>query len=211
MVDFLLSQENLPYAISLGLVLLFGLLETLSLVIGASLVGLLHPAEVVDNIELSNKNSSVMLSFASWLSMNRLPVLLWFALALLSFSMAGFVINAVSMRWLLVLQPQLVSLPFALFLMALSCHYFGAAIADRLQRNISNVISIEDLNGSVAKLEFGRAMLGYPGAAIVVDKNQQEHHVFVEPVNTEVEFTEGSLVVLVKRKGRVWQATPIDD
>ncbi|MCL1138772.1 OB-fold-containig protein [Shewanella pneumatophori] len=222
MVAFMLSQENLPYAISLSLVLLFGLLESLSLVVGASLVSLLQSPEQNEsspfNPELKQASytqahinpSRPLLRFASWLCIHRLPVLIWFSLALSSFAIAGFVVNLVSLGLLMDLQPQYISLPVALLAMILSCHFFGKLIADRLSTTISNVVSIEDLNGCIAKIGFARAQQGFPGAAIVVDKHRQEHQVFVEPITAGTEFLEGTSVVLVNRRGRVWQALPIE-
>ncbi len=206
MVTFLLSQQNLPYAISLSLVLLLGLLESLSLVIGASLIGLLHEPLHTDDGVQTHKQASPLLRLANWLCIHRLPVLVWFSLALACFAITGLSFNLLSLSMLGQLQPQSISLPIALLVMCFCCHYLGKNIADRLSYRISTVVSIDDLNGCIAKVTFGGASQGFPRAAVVIDKNQQEQQVFVEPNYSGIEFDEGELVVLVARRGRVWLA-----
>lgn len=206
MVSFLLSQDNLPYAIALCVVLLLGIVESLSLVIGASFLELLDDWTPND----SGTDIAGVTGLVGWLCINRLPLLIWFVLALLSFSIAGFSFNYLSLSWINTLLPQSLSLPISLILMALSCHFFGGKLANILPKNESSAVSLEDLNGCVGTMTRGKAVQGNPSEALVKDDYMQKHYVLVEPDNVGVEFLTGTKVVLLKRKGRVWSAAKLE-
>ncbi|MFT5788978.1 MAG: hypothetical protein ACI8SJ_001086 [Shewanella sp.] len=206
MVSFLLSQANLPYSLSLCIVFLLGIVESLSLVIGASFLGLL------DDWTPNDRNTDVAgnTGLVGWLCISRLPLLIWFILALLSFAIAGFSLNYFSLSWFNSLLPQSISLPISLMLMALCCHFFGGKLAGILPKNESLAGSIEDLNGCVGTLTMGKAVQGNPSEAVVKDDYMQKHYVLVEPDVVGVEFPTGTQVVLLKRKGHVWIAAKLE-
>ncbi|ACJ30866.1 Membrane protein, putative [Shewanella piezotolerans WP3] len=205
MVSFLLSQENLPYVISLCIVGILGIVESLSLVIGASFLGLLDDWAPND----AGNDVGGVTGLAGWLCISRLPLLIWFVLALVSFAIAGLSVNYFSLSWFNSLLTQSVSLPISLMLMALSCHFLGGRLASILPKNESSAVSVEDLNGCVGTLTIGKAVLGNPSEALVKDDYMQKHYVLVEPDEDGVEFLTGTQVVLLKRKGRVWSAAKL--
>lgn len=206
MVLFLLSQDNLPYAIALCIVGILGIVESLSLVIGASFLGLL------DDWAPNGDSNDVggVTGLAGWLCISRLPLLIWFVLALVSFAIAGLSVNYFSLSWFNSLLSQSVSLPISLMLMALSCHFLGGRLANILPKNESSAVSVEDLNGCVGILTIGKAVLGNPSEAVVKDGYMQKHYVLVEPDELGVEFPTGTQVVLLKRKGSVWRAAKLE-
>ncbi|QQX81112.1 DUF1449 family protein [Shewanella sp. KX20019] len=206
MVSFLLNQDNLPYTISLCIVFVLGMVESLSLVIGASFLGLLDDWTPNDN----SADVAGVTGLVGWLCISRLPLLIWFVLALLSFAIAGFSLNYFSLSWFDSLLPQAISLPLSLLLMGFSCHFLGSKLADILPKNESSAVSVEDLNGCVGILTIGKAVLGNPSEALVKDDYMQKHYVLVEPDEVGVEFLTGTQVVLLKRKGRVWSAAKLD-
>ncbi len=206
MVSFLLSQENLPYAISLCIVGILGIVESLSLVIGASFLGLLDDWAPNDG----GNDVGGVTGLAGWLCISRLPLLIWFVLALVSFAIAGLSVNYFSLSWFNSLLTQSVSLPISLMLMAVSCHFLGGKLANILPKNESSAVSVEDLNGCVGTLTIGKAVLGNPSEALVKDGYMQKHYVLVEPDKDGVEFLTGTQVVLLKRRGRVWSAAKLE-
>ncbi|GIU41708.1 hypothetical protein TUM4438_06600 [Shewanella sairae] len=209
MESFLFSQQSLPYTIALLLVFLFWLLESFTLVLGASLAGLLSAKGVSLESEAPQKRQFLGGLYA-WLNIESLPALTWFTLAFMSFGLVGLLINYIAIYGFSSTLSQLLLLPTSIIFMFCCCHYLGNFFVKRIPANIPQLISVEELNGSVAKVG-SKAILGYPSAATVIDQHQQEHQIYVEPATTEIEFSEGALVALVSRKGRVWQATPLDN
>ncbi|MEC4727331.1 YqiJ family protein [Shewanella sp. D64] len=204
MVEFLFTQANLPFSISLSFVLLLGIFEAFSLVVGYSLVGALDEWAPID-VD-SDISTSGFTSVSGWLCLNRLPLLIWFVLVLVSFSLAGYTSNFLSLLLVKQTLPQIVSLPIALIFTAISCRYLGVSLARILPKNESSAVSIDTLQGCIATVTLGCAIKGNPSEALVRDKYQQRHYVLVEPEITGVEFRTGTQVVLLKRDGTVWSA-----
>ncbi|GGI88141.1 hypothetical protein GCM10007978_27370 [Shewanella hanedai] len=208
MVEFLFTQANLPFSISLSFVLLLGVFEALSLVIGYSLIGALDDWAPIDvDYDIS---TSGFTGVSGWLCLNRLPLLIWFVLVLVSFSIAGYTSNFLSLLLTEQMLPQVISLPIALLLTAISCRYLGASLAKILPKNESSAVSIDTLLGSVGTVTLGCAIKGKPSEALVRDQYQQRHYVLVEPEAVGVEFQTGTQVVLLKREGTVWSAAKFD-
>lgn len=208
---FLVEQPNLPYTIAFACVLVLGVFEALSLVIGLSMMSALDqwvPADVEYDADISG---SGLTGIAGWLCLNRLPLLIWFVLALTSFAIAGYLVNYISLIVSATLLPQLFTLPIAVVGSALSCRYLGRVLADLLPKNESTAISLDDLSGYVGTITLGCAIKGMPSEAVVRDKHQQKHYVLVEPETSGIEFASGTQVVLLKREGRVWSATRFDN
>ncbi|SQH75501.1 conserved membrane protein of unknown function [Shewanella benthica] len=212
MVDFMLTQANLPFTLSLAFVLILGVLEALSLCIGYSLVGALDdwaPSDI-DSNGVGPHEVSGLTEIAAWLCLDRLPLLIWFVLVLISFSITGYISNYLSMAISNELLPQSVTLPIALFFTALSYRYVGALVGRILPKNGSCAVSIDALLGSVGTVTIGCAIKGDPSEALVKDQYQQQHCVLVEPELAGVEFSRGTRVVLLRREGTVWSAARFD-
>ncbi len=210
MVDFLLTQANLPFAISLSFLIILGVFEVMSLLVGYSLVGALDNWAPRDADLAQETSANGLASVAGWLCLNRLPLFIWFILALVSFTLTGFVSNYLALTVYNNLLPQSATLPIALLITAFSCRYIGAAIANFLPVSESGLASIDGLLGSVGTVTVGCAIKGNPSEALVKDQFQKKHYVLVEPVSTGVEFNSGTQVVLLKREGLVWSATRFD-
>ncbi|ACA85376.1 YqiJ family protein [Shewanella woodyi] len=210
MVEFLFAQANLPFSISLSFVLLLGIFEALSLVLGYSLVGAMDDWAPIDLDVDADGSASGFTGVSGWLCLNRLPLLIWFVLVLVSFSITGYTSNFLSLLLTDQPLPQIISLPIALILTAFSCRYVGAAVAKVLPKNESTAVSIDTLLGSIGTVTLGCAIKGNPSEALVKDQHQQKHYVLVEPEVAGVEFQTGTQVVLLKREGTVWSAAKFD-
>jgi hypothetical protein len=205
-LDFFLAQSNLPYAVALAIVALLGVIEGLTLIAGISLMAAMD--DWLPDADLdTDLPQGGLTALAGWLCLDRLPVLIWFVLALGCFSITGYLLNYFS--WLLTsaLLPQVFSLLLALPLAAVACHFLGGQLARVLPKNESSAVSIEDLSGSVGTVTLGCAIKGNPSEAVVQDQYRQKHYVLVEPEDEDTEFPAGVQVVLLRRSGRVWSAT----
>ncbi|MCU8103263.1 YqiJ family protein [Shewanella sp. SM101] len=208
---FLVEQPNLPYTIAFACVLALGVFEAFALVIGLSMMSALDQWVPIDADYDADVSPGGLTGIAGWLCLNRLPLLIWFVLALTSFAIAGYIVNFISVSVAGFLLPQLFTLPIAIVASAFSCRYFGRVLADHLPKNESSAISLDDLSGYVGTITLGCAIKGMPSEAVVRDKHQQKHYVLVEPETSDIEFASGTQVVLLKREGRVWSATRFDN
>lgn len=214
MADFLLTQANLPFTLSLAFVLILGAFEALLLCVGYSLVGALDdwaPSDVdVGSHGAGPSEVNGLTEIATWLCLDRLPLLIWFVLVLISFSITGYISNYLSLAISHELLPQSATLPIALFVTAFSCRYTGALVGRILPKNESSAVSTDGLLGSVGTVTLGCAIKGNPSEALVKDHHQQKHYVLVEPELVGIEFNSGTQVVLLRRQGMVWSAARFD-
>ncbi|WP_198782721.1 MULTISPECIES: YqiJ family protein [Shewanella] len=208
---FLVEQPNLPYTIAFACVLALGVFEALALLIGLSMLSALDQWVPTDVDYDADASVGGLTGIAGWLCLNRLPLLIWFVLALTSFAVTGYLTNFISLSVAGMLLPQLFTLPIAIVGSAFACRYLGRVLADHLPKNESTAISLDDLSGYVGTITLGCAMKGMPSEAVVRDKHQQKHYVLVEPEISGVEFASGTQVVLLRREGRVWSATRFDN
>ncbi len=86
------------YAVALAIVALLGVIEGLTLIAGISLMAAMD--DWLPDADLdTDLPQGGLTALAGWLCLDRLPVLIWFVLALGCFSIAGYLLNYFS--WLL--------------------------------------------------------------------------------------------------------------
>lgn len=93
---FLVEQPNLPYTIAFACVLFLGVFEALALLIGLSMLSALDQWVPTD-VDYHPDMGGGLTGIAGWLCLNRLPLLIWFVLALTSFAIAGYLVNFISL------------------------------------------------------------------------------------------------------------------
>ncbi|QYK02206.1 YqiJ family protein [Shewanella psychrotolerans] len=209
-VDFLLLSDNLPFSLAIAFVVLLGIVEGISMVLGVSLFGLLDDLSPIDLDADVDTGVTGITGVVGWLCLDRLPLLIWLVLMLTSFAIAGFSINYIALIVYSSL-PVIISLPIALLFTALSCRFLGAKLASLLPKNESSAISVDELSGLVGVITVGCARRGFPSEAAVRDGFNQKHYVLVEPEFEAFEFPKGTQVVLLQRVGKVWSAAKIND
>lgn len=205
MFAFLVAQPNLPYAICLALVITFAIFEIVALFAGISLSNVVDtwaPWGMDQDLAEGNKHSLM-----EWLSLDKLPLVIWFLLAVISFCIAGYGLNLASIFYHSIYIPEVFTMPIAMVIACISCRYLGVLLAKYVVKRPLHNLKNEDLSGCLGTITLGCAMKGNPGEAVVKDSYQSRHYVLVEPDIEGVEFKEGSQVVLLRNHGRVWSAT----
>ena len=205
-MDFLLLSDNLPFSLAIAFVVLLGMFEGISMVLGLSLLGLLDDLSPIDVDSDFETGATGVTGVVGWLCLDRLPLLIWLVLMLTSFAIAGFSINYIALLTYASL-PAMISVPLALLFTGLSCRFLGAKLALILPKNESSAVSVDELSGSIGVITVGCARHGFPSEAAVRDNFNQKHYVLVEPESEAFEFPKGTKVVLLQRRGKIWSAT----
>ena len=201
MTDVLLSPANFWFSIALIAVFFVFILELISTVFGASLIGLGDDFAEVDGEGFLNT------SLANWLNINKVPFLIFLIVLLTFFGLSGLIINGVTVSLFNVSLPASGSVPLAL-VVALLVTARAASIISRLLPSVeSSAVNSDDFIGSVAEITIGRASRGNPAEAKFTDHYSQPHFVLVEPFEEEELFAQGERVILVKKNQHSWLAT----
>lgn len=199
MLDFILANDNLPYVVCSTVVVMLGVVEAMARVAGGSLGVLMDEPLALQRQEAEFTEEP---SLASWLALDRLPVLLWFILALVSFAIGGFLMNLLVWFSADTLLPQEISVWPAFALTALSCHLLGR----RLAWPAAEPDEADNLCGNIGILTLGKAIKGCPAEALVHDDQHRIHYVLVEPQEDNTAFEAGTRVLLLQREGMIWRA-----
>lgn len=200
----ILAPHNLPFACSLGAMLLLSLLQFAGL-------GDFGP-DIDINTDVDggiSGASGLMDGITTLLGMGRVPFLIWLIVFLFIFAAIGIGIQA--------LAESLTGAPlYAWVAAALS---FGASLpvtatlvwplARVLPQDETSAVSIDSLVGRRAAITTGRAAAGYPARAKVLDRYGHTHFVMVEPHEQSSEIHEGEQVLLVRREGQTFFGVPL--
>ncbi|CAD5269503.1 conserved membrane hypothetical protein [Alteromonas sp. 38] len=203
MLDILLSDANFWFSIALATVAILFIIEIVGLVFGISMIGLL------DDMPSSNIDveSSSILSFGSWLNLDRVPLLIWLVVLLSIFGLLGFVTNYATKSIANTTLPVWVTLPFSAIVGTLLTSKVSVIIAAVIPKFQTSAIQNDDFIGAVAHITIGIASKGNPAEAKFTDDYAQPHYVLVEPFEDNELFKQGERVILVKKTTHSWLAT----
>jgi hypothetical protein len=197
-MNLFLLPASLPFVAALGLLLLLGVIEGLSLLFGASawhwLDGMIEH-EPPDG-------------FLGWLHVGRAPLLVLLALLLTAFALGGFALNFVALALLGVPLPRLLSVPVALLVSLPVVRALGAQLARWMPREETYAVTFDSLVGRVARM-LGHARPAYPAQAKVADGNGHTLYLMIEPDETVDELPVDTDVLLVRQiRGSRFAAIP---
>lgn len=208
MDTFLFSDNNLWFAIALGIVIALFIIEVLGMVLGLSLMGLVDDVSPINlNTDTHLDTDSGFSSILSWLCLDRLPIMIWFVLLLTCFSLTGYVINFAALNVLGFEISSIIAIPVALLLGLLLTGRLGSTLARLLPKNESSATHEFEFEGRVAEITLGTAKSGSPAEAKCLDQFDQAHYLMVEPIDTEESFKQHDKVILVNKGSRSWLAT----
>ena len=198
----LLLPGNAPFVVAIGLMVVIGALESLSLLLGLSLTehagSLLVTHFGLDHGEAGAEPGAVG-QFLGWLHIGRIPLLMVLILFLLGFAVVGLSLQQV----LRVVTGWMAPPAFAAVLACAGALPFvrqmGGLICRYLPQNESTAVSEEAFIGRTAQIVTGTASEGVPAEARLVDEFGQPHYVRVEPDEPDQSFARGTTVLLVSR------------
>ncbi|KFZ37567.1 hypothetical protein HR45_09060 [Shewanella mangrovi] len=207
MFEFLLSDQNFLFSCALCLMLLLALVEGVGALVGISLGNLIDQLLPVDldidadaGVELANPANGVT-ALLGWLCFAKLPFLVWLILALTSFSVSGYVVNATAQNLFGTLLPLYISLPVAIVAMLWLTRMIGQPLARLLPKNESSAISSRSFVGKSARITIGTARRELPAEAVLVDDFGQKHYILVAPEDDSV-LPAGTEVALLEKTKR---------
>jgi hypothetical protein len=145
--------------------------------------------------------------FLSWIRVGSVPAVILLILFLTFFGLFGLSIQLCRYAyWKTFLPPVWVSLP-TFFLAMLMVRILGGIIAKIIPKDETDAVSEDSFVGRVAVITLGQARKGKPAQARLKDSHGQTHYVMVEPDSSETTFTQGQTVLLIQRKGAVFEAS----
>lgn len=214
MWELLTASENLAFSVSLTVMLIIAVLEGVLSVLGTGLSGTLDALLPELDVDL-NPHAEVGLSDAEgalsrwlgWLRIGEVPVLMLLIVALTAFGLIGFALQSLARHsvgfflpgWIAVMPAAVLSLP--------AVRVCGGWLHRFLPRDETTAVSADSLVGQIAIVVMATARRGAPAEAKARDIHGQTHYFLVEPDQDGQEFPAGTEVLLLERRGTVYQAT----
>lgn len=139
-------------------------------------------------------------SVAAWLGFGKMPALIWLAAMLLSFGLAGLVIQTTAdsilggplPAWLAALPSAVVAIWFA--------RQFGTLFARLLPRMETEALSERHLGRRTGIVTQGTAARGRPAEVRVTDRYGNIHYLRAEPLRDDVQIPQGTEVMVLRHR-----------
>ena len=210
-MEFLAAGENLPFVVSLTILVIIGVLEGAALIIGlgfSSVLDNLLPEMDVD-LDIDGPDvgaNNTLGNLFTWLRVGKVPLLVLLILFFLFFGLSGLFFQAVSEEVLGLLLPSwIISIP-AFVITLFLVRWFGMWFEELMPNDETSAVSSDSFIGRMATIVLGAAETGKPAQAKVRDEHGLDHYLMIEPdVQGEV-FEQGSKVLVVRKSGITFYA-----
>lgn len=202
MLSFLLNDANFWYSCALGFVASLLLLEVIGMFFGLSILGLTD-----DPAPLYTDSATNVTALASWLALDKLPLMIWLVLLCTCFGLIGLTFNFLSLSILASYTTQWTVMSLAVVLGLVLTKSLGGVLAHLLPKQETSATREEDLVGTVGHITVGVGTPNNPAEGKFNDAFGQPHYVMVEPIESAEEFKQGDKVVLIQKQAQSWVAT----
>lgn len=209
---FILDPHNLPFTLSLAIMLGIALLEGVTTLLGFGLSSLLgnffpsiHVNTDLDPGDIASESSLGQL--LSWINVGRIPIMILLVILLTLFALSGYTVQAVSHGLLGTMLPTLLATLIALSISIPMLRVLGRSLGRIMPTDETEVVSEETFIGRQAIITLGIAKKGRPARAKFADYYGTTHLIMVEPEDEADSFAEGDVVLLSQRLGSTFSAT----
>ncbi|MCI5139173.1 MAG: DUF1449 family protein, partial [Candidatus Electrothrix sp. AR1] len=177
MLTFLTEAANLPFSVSLAVMIAFVLLEVISLSFGAGLSdiidALLPDLDLDLDVDLPDSSPTTFTQLLSWFRVGEVPLLMLFLVALTTFGISGLLLQALVLMITGNLLPPLIAIIPACFCAVPFIRIIGGLLNTYMPKDETTAVSEDSLIGRSAIILAGTASQEKPIQAKVRDEHQQ--------------------------------------
>lgn len=216
-MELLLAPENFLFSLSLTLMVGIGVLEGVMTVMGLGLSSLLDhllPDQIVPEIDVDADlavdgdlgSPSALSRLLGWLHVGKVPLLILLVAFLMSFGVAGLVLQGAARGFLGGFLPGWIMAAPALAIALPGTRLFGSVLSRVFPSDETTAVAENDFIGLMATITLGTAAPGSPAEARLTDRHGQSHYLMLEPDLETESFGTGETVLLISRAGSVFKA-----
>jgi len=202
-----------PFTAALGLMVVIGLLELLSTIMGFGVshaldkvVGALHLDADADLHVGDAHHAGALSQVLGWLHVGKVPILIVFVIFLTLFGLLGLALQALIQGLTGSMLPAVLAVIPAFVGSLPGVRLTAGALARVLPKDETDAVSRASFIGRIAVLGPATASSGSPAQAKLRDQHGQAHYVLVEPDNVGEALEPGSEVLIVRQGGAVYYA-----
>lgn len=223
--DIFTTPASQPFAIALTVVVALFVLELLSAILGGTILGAGSDGPDIDvdadfdlSVEMDGDfdldldadmdadldagiEGGATGGLFTWIGARDVPFLIWLVSFLTMFGLSGLLLQS------LTVQIFGAPLPMSLAVLAAFVPALGATriianwVALLMPKTETTALKARHLGGYHGKVTQGTARRGKPAEVKITDRHGNVHYLRVEPLHDEAEFTQGSDVTLIRKRG----------
>jgi Protein of unknown function (DUF1449) len=207
MMEAIVHPGTAPFWVALLIVIGLGVVELVSMLLGASVSALLDSGFGVHvGHHVPGEHDSLLGGWTSWLNAGGVPILVLIVILLSAFAVFGFAIQAVASS-LVGPLPALIAGPAAAVAALPATRWVGRGVARIIPRDETSVLSQDDFIGLIGTVTIGPLDQGNPGSVRVKDRYDNIHALRAMAAPGHVIAT-GALVLIVDGADGLFQAIP---
>jgi len=219
MIEFILQSQNLPFMVSLTIMIMIACIEGVTTMIGVGLSSMIETfipdfdidvdADVDADVDLDHPDitaTGILTKTFGWFRIGQVPFLIILILFLTIFGLSGLILQSVFIKITGHLLPGLIASAITLPLALPLVRFITGIIARIMPKDETEAVDEKSFVGRVAVIILGKATKNNPAQAKLKDKFSTTHYVLVEPDVDDEEFGPGDQVLIVKQTNSGFKA-----
>jgi hypothetical protein len=217
MFEIFLAPSALPFAIALAVTAGLFIIELISLMLGATVLGLGGEAPDIDldtdfdlsaDIDIEGLDADLVgefgpapSGFLTWIGARDVPFLIWLVSFLTMFGLFGLMIQSVAISVLGVPLFTVLAVAIAIVPALAITRVIANWVALIMPKTETSAMRMRFLGGHRGTITQGTATRGNPAEVKIKDRHGNMHYLRVEPLDDNGIFTQGSDVTLIRKRG----------
>ncbi|WP_298861037.1 YqiJ family protein [uncultured Sulfitobacter sp.] len=217
MFEIFLAPNALPFAIALAVTAGLFVIEIISLIFGATVLGLGGEAPDIDvdadfdlsaDIDVEGLDADLIgeigpapSDFLTWIGARDVPFLIWLVSFLTMFGLFGLIIQSVALSILGVPLFTILAVIIAIAPALGITRIIANWVALIMPKTETSAMRTRFLGGHHGTITQGTATRGNPAEAKIKDRHGNMHYLRVEPLDDDGIFSQGDDVTLIRKRG----------
>jgi len=208
MIEFILESRNMPFTVSLTIMLMIAVLEGATTMIGMGFSNMVETFipdfDLGGDADIDSPDGTspgVLTKTFGWFRIGQVPFLIILVAFLTIFGLTGLILQSVIFEFTGVLFPELAASGAALVVSLPMVRMVTGIIARIMPKDETEAVSEKSFIGRVAVITLGRATKGKPAQAKLQDKFRTTHYIMIEPDLEDESFQQGDPVLIVRQTG----------
>jgi hypothetical protein len=219
MIEFILQSQNLPFMVSLTIMIMIACLEGVTTMIGFGLSSMIETfipdfdididADMDADVDLDHPDitaTGILTKTFGWFRIGQVPFLIILIAFLTIFGLGGLILQSFCIKLTGHLLPGLIATAIMLPLSLPLVRFITGVIARIMPKDETEAVDEKSFIGRVAVITLGKATKNNPAQAKLKDKFATTHYLMVEPDIDDEEFSQGDQVLIVKQTSSGFKA-----
>ncbi len=217
MIEFILQSQNLPFMVSLTIMIMIACLEGVTTMIGFGLSSMIETfipdfdidIDVDMDADVDHPDitaTGILTKTFGWFRIGQVPFLIILIAFLTIFGLGGLILQSFCIKLTGYLLPGLIASAITLPLSLPLVRFITGIIAKIMPKDETEAVDEKSFIGRVAVITLGKATKNNSAQAKLKDKFSTTHYLMVEPDIDDEEFNQGDQVLIVKQTSSGFKA-----